>query len=91
MTTLNLGSGQGLSVLDVVNGFEASMASRFPDLERRPGDVPKLNLPQTGRRSTRLDRKAFSFGNVPRWWAWQSANPNGYHPLRPSTTPGWAQ
>ena len=79
--TLNLGTGQGLSVLDVVKGFESATGITIPYkiVERRPGDVPKLEacpkraaevLGWTARRSlTVMCRDG---------WAWQSANPNGY-------------
>jgi UDP-glucose 4-epimerase len=79
--TLNLGTGLGLSVLDVVKGFEAATGIAIPYevVERRPGDVPKLEacpkkaedfLGWTAKRSlTDMCRDG---------WAWQSANPDGY-------------
>ena len=79
--TLNIGTGTGLSVLDVVNGFEAATGLTIPyDLvERRPGDVPRLQacperaktvLGWTARRS--LEEMCRD------GWAWQQANPMGY-------------
>ena len=79
--TLNLGTGQGLSVLDVLKGFEAATGIAIPYeiVERRSGDVPKLEacpkraaevLGWTAQRSlTDMCRDG---------WAWQSANPQGY-------------
>tara|TARA_B100000674_G_scaffold499266_1_gene543377 strand:- start:253 stop:1299 length:1047 start_codon:yes stop_codon:yes gene_type:complete len=79
--TLNLGTGKGLSVLDVVKGFEAATGITIPYeiVERRPGDVPRLEacpklaaevLGWTAQRSlTDMCRDG---------WAWQSANPQGY-------------
>ena len=41
--TLNIGTGNGLSVLDVVKGFETATGQTIPYdvVERRPGDVPR--------------------------------------------------
>lgn len=79
--TLNLGTGQGLSVLEVVNGFEEATGVTIPYevVDRRPGDVPKLEAcPKRaeevlGWRATRTLADMCRDG-----WAWQSANPNGY-------------
>lgn len=42
--TFNLGTGNGFSVLDVINSFESVTNSKlnYEITERRPGDVPKL-------------------------------------------------
>ena len=79
--TLNIGTGHGLSVLDVVKGFEAATGLRIPYdvVDRRPGDVPRLQacperattvLGWTARRS--LEEMCRD------GWAWQQANPTGY-------------
>ena len=79
--TLNIGTGHGLSVLDVVKGFEAATGLHIPyDLvDRRPGDVPRLQacperattvLGWTARRS--LEEMCRD------GWAWQQVNPTGY-------------
>ena len=83
--TLNLGTGQGLSVLDVVKGFEAATGITIPYeiVARRPGDVPKLEAcPKRaeevlGWRATRTLADMCRDG-----WAWQSANPQGYRGIR---------
>ena len=79
--TLNIGTGRGLSVLDVVRGFEQAtgLSIHYEIVERRPGDVPKLEgcprqaeavLGWTAQRSLQdMCRDG---------WAWQQANPMGY-------------
>ena len=81
LLTLNLGSGQGHSVLEVAAAFEAASGRPVPlkIVERRPGDAaitvadPSLAAQRLGWRTSR------SLADVCRdGWAWQSANPNGY-------------
>jgi len=81
LLTLNLGSGQGHSVLELVQAFELASAKAVPYrlVERRPGDAaitvadPSLALERLGWRTQR------SLGDICRdGWAWQSANPQGY-------------
>ena len=81
LLTLNIGTGRGLSVLEVVRGFEQATGLRIPFevVERRPGDVPKLEgCPQQA--STVLGWTARrSLEEMCRdGWAWQQANPMGY-------------
>jgi UDP-glucose 4-epimerase len=79
--TVNLGTGRGNSVLEVVRAFEAASGRPVPYrlVERRPGDVaqcyadPALAQRILGWRATRsLDEMCADT------WRWQSANPNGY-------------
>ncbi len=78
---LNIGTGRGLSVLDVVHGFEQATGKAIPFeiVERRPGDVPRLEAcPRTaqavlGWRARRSLEEMCRDG-----WAWQQANPAGY-------------
>jgi len=81
LLTLNLGSGQGHSVLELVQAFELASAKAVPYrlVERRPGDTaisvadPSLALERLGWRTQR------SLGDICRdGWAWQGANPQGY-------------
>ena len=81
LLTLNLGSGQGHSVLELVQAFELASAKAVPYrlVERRPGDAaitvadPSLALERLGWRTQR------SLGDICRdGWAWQGANPQGY-------------
>ena len=79
--TLNIGTGQGLSVLDLVKGFEETTGINIPYkiVERRPGDVPKLEACPK-RAEEVLGWKAIrTLADICRdGWAWQSANPQGY-------------
>ena len=82
--TINLGSGEGHSVLDVVRAYERAsgrpIAYRIED--RRPGDVavsvadPALAAERLGWRTERGLDAICRDG-----WAWQSANPAGYGPF----------
>ena len=79
--TLNLGTGQGLSVLDVVHGFEQATGISIPYsiCARRPGDVPRLECsPQLAEQTLGWTAKRSLADMCRDGWAWQSANPNGY-------------
>jgi len=81
LLTLNLGSGQGHSVLEVAAAFEAASGRPVPlkIVERRPGDAaitvadPSLATQRLGWRTRRTLTDICRDG-----WAWQSANPDGY-------------
>jgi UDP-glucose 4-epimerase len=81
VATVNLGTGRGHSVLEVVRAFEAASGKRIPYaiVARRPGDVAACYA--------KVDRAHALLG----WraqrslatmcedaWRWQSANPAGY-------------
>jgi UDP-glucose 4-epimerase len=79
--TLNLGTGRGHSVLEVVKAFEAASGRPVPHqfAPRRPGDVaqcyadPSLAQQMLGWHATRsLDQMCADS------WRWQSRNPDGY-------------
>lgn len=81
LLTLNLGSGRGISVLDVVNAFAHACGRPIPHtiVARRPGDAaitvadPSEALRRLGWSTQR------SLDDICRdGWAWQSANPAGY-------------
>jgi UDP-glucose 4-epimerase len=78
---LNLGSGVGHSVLEVIAAFERAsgrpVAHRFVD--RRPGDVA-ITVADPSRAAERLGwRTRRGLDEICRdGWAWQSANPHGY-------------
>ena len=79
--TLNLGTGQGLSVLDVVKGFEGATGITIPYeiVERRPGDVPKLQAcPKRAEELLGWTAKRSLDDMCRDGWAWQSTNPQGY-------------
>ena len=81
LLTLNLGSGQGHSVLEVAAAFEAASGRPVPlkIVERRPGDAaitvadPSLAAQRLGWRTSRTLADMCHDG-----WAWQNANPDGY-------------
>ena len=81
LLTLNLGSGQGHSVLEVVAAFMQASGRPVPYavVERRPGDAastvadPALAAQRLGWRTRRSLAEMCRDG-----WAWQSANPSGY-------------
>jgi UDP-glucose 4-epimerase len=79
--TVNLGTGQGYSVLDVVKAFERASGKPVPYqfAPRRPGDVdsvyadPALAQRLLGWRATRtMDDMCADT------WRWQSRNPQGF-------------
>jgi UDP-glucose 4-epimerase len=79
--TVNLGTGQGYSVIDVVKAFEKASGRPVPYeiAPRRPGDVaqcyaePTLAEKELGWRATRgIDEMCADA------WRWQSSNPQGY-------------
>ena len=77
----NLGTGQGISVLEVVANMREATGRPLPyeELGRRPGDVPELWADPSKARSE-LDWSATrSLAEMCRdAWAWQSAHPQGY-------------
>ncbi len=81
MFTINLGTGNGYSVLEVVRAFEAASGHkvRYRIAPRRAGDVaecfadPSRAAEKIGWRATRsIDDMCADA------WRWQSANPDGY-------------
>ena len=81
LLTLNLGSGQGHSVLEVIHSFEAASGQCIPYtvVERRPGDAA-ITLADPAQAATVLGwRTRRSLMEICRdGWAWQQANPQGY-------------
>ncbi|QNJ24663.1 UDP-glucose 4-epimerase [Synechococcus sp. SYN20] len=81
LLTLNLGSGQGASVLDVVKAMEAASHQVIPYriAPRRPGDAA-ITVAKPNLAAQQLDwRTQRSLTDICRdGWAWQKANPNGY-------------
>ncbi len=79
--TVNLGTGRGSSVLELVRAFERASGRPVPYdiVPRRPGDVascyadPSLAERLLGWRATR-DLDAMCADT----WRWQTANPNGF-------------
>ncbi len=79
--TVNLGTGKGYSVLDIVRAFEKASGKSVPYriADRRPGDVascyadPTLAYKRLGWRAERGIE-----GMCADAWRWQSMNPRGY-------------
>jgi UDP-glucose 4-epimerase len=81
LITVNLGTGRGYSVLEVVRAFEEASGKRIPYriVDRRPGDVAAC-FADPGRAERLLDWKATRGIEVmcADTWRWQSQNPGGY-------------
>jgi len=79
--TYNLGTGRGLSVLELVRSFEAASGRTVPYtiVGRRPGDVavcyadPAKAARELGFRAVRSVEEMCTDA-----WRWQSLNPDGY-------------
>jgi UDP-glucose 4-epimerase len=79
--TVNLGTGAGTSVLQLVRAFERASGRSIPYriVERRPGDLPAFWADATLAREkldwhARRDLEAMCADS----WRWQSSNPTGY-------------
>lgn len=81
MVAVNLGTGRGYSVLEVVQAFKAASGRKIPYriAERRPGDVaisyadPTLSHDLLGWRAEKRLRDMCADA-----WKWQNQNPEGY-------------
>jgi len=79
--TVNLGTGQGVSVLDMVKAFEQASGRTIPYkiVERRPGDIaecwaqPSLAEQLLGWKASRNLEQMCEDA-----WRWQEGNPRGY-------------
>jgi len=79
--TVNLGTGNGYSVLEMINAFAAASSKEvnYQIVDRRPGDIaccyadPALASELLGWKAEK-DIKAMCEDT----WRWQSNNPNGY-------------
>ncbi len=81
LLTLNLGSGRGHSVLELVRSFEATNGLTLPYavVDRRPGDSA-ISVADPSEAERRMGwRTRRSLADICRdGWAWQSANAEGY-------------
>lgn len=79
--TINIGTGQTASVLEMVAAFEATTGQNIPYqiTERRAGDVP-VYLADPSKAKELLGWEAeFTLEDMCRSaWNWQSGNPEGY-------------
>jgi UDP-glucose 4-epimerase len=79
--TVNLGTGNGYSVLDVVKAFEAASGRPVPYdiVARRPGDIAACYAaPAAAQRLLGWQAQHDIARMCVDQWRWQSANPNGY-------------
>lgn len=81
LITVNLGTGQGYSVLDMVKAFESSTGQKIPYqlVERRPGDVATCFAdPSAAKAQLNWEAKLDINAMCRDTWHWQSKNPSGY-------------
>lgn len=79
--TVNLGTGRGYSVLEVVRAFEAASGRQLPYqlMPRRPGDIAKCYAdPSLAQQLLGWHAKRSLEEMCADSWRWQSRNPNGY-------------
>ena len=81
LKTYNLGTGQGYSVLDIVQHFEriSGHAVPYEVVSRRPGDVAECYADPTLAQSEMNWRAEFGLERmIEDCWRWQRNNPSGY-------------
>lgn len=77
----NLGTGQGVSVLEIINSFEHATGQQIPYeiVGRREGDLPAFWAnPEKANRILGWYAKHSLSQMLEDSWRWQSLNPNGY-------------
>ena len=81
--TVNLGTGRGVSVLELVRAFERASGRQVPYeiVDRRPGDVAEVYAdPGLARRLLGWESRLGIDDMCRDAWRWQSMNPHGYAP-----------
>jgi len=79
--TINLGTGQGYSVLEMVKAFEEASGKKVPYqiVSRRPGDIATCYAdPGYAKKVLDWEAKRGIEEMCADAWRWQSQNPNGY-------------
>jgi UDP-glucose 4-epimerase len=79
--TVNLGTGTGCSVLELLQAFEDASGREVPYaiVERRPGDVAECYAdPSLARRQLGWQARRDVRAMCEDAWRWQSGNPNGF-------------
>jgi len=82
--TLNLGTGQGYSVLDMVHAFEQASGRKIPYriVGRRPGDIAVCYADPTNAWQVLGWRAKRGLAEMcADHWRWQSMNPNGFQAM----------
>ena len=80
--TINLGTGTGYSVLDLIQAFEEVSNKKIPYeiVSRRPGDVASCYAdPKFAKQTLGWEAKLGLNDMCSDSWRWQSNNPNGYN------------
>lgn len=80
-TPINLGTGNGVSVLEMIDAFEKASSKKVPykTVDRRPGDIASCYANATRAEELinwRADKTLEDM--CVDTWRWQSNNPNGY-------------
>lgn len=79
--TVNLGTGRGYSVLDVVSAFEIACGNKIPltFIDRRKGDIPACYADPSLARKVLGWQAARGINEICKdAWNWQKKNPGGY-------------
>ena len=79
--TVNLGTGKGYSVLDMVKAFEKAIGKKiaYQIVNRRAGDIAKCySNPSYAKEVLDWEAKKTIEDMCADTWKWQSNNPNGY-------------
>ena len=79
--TVNLGTGRGVSVLELLRSFEKASGREIPYeiVARRPGDVAEVYAdPSLANQSLGWEAKLDVDAMCSDAWRWQSMNPQGY-------------
>jgi len=77
----NLGTGKGVTVLEIVKAFEEVTGKKIPYemVDRRPGDVASCYASSTLAERELGFKAEKSLADMCRdMWTWQSKNPNGF-------------
>ena len=88
--TVNLGTGRGVSVLDLVHAFERASGRRVPYeiVERRAGDAASVYADPSLAHELLGWRAEFDVDAMCRdAWRWQSLNPEGYRTVKRASAP----
>ena len=78
---INLGTGVGYSVLDIVKAFEKATGKKIPYVmaPRRAGDVAECYADPAKAEELLGWKATYTLEDMCRdSWNWQSSNPNGY-------------
>lgn len=86
LSTFNLGTGRGISVLQLLEAFERASGRSIPYeiTSRRPGDVAEVYADPSRAQAALGWRAHLDVDAMCRdAWRWQSMNPNGYEEPKP--------